>query len=358
MPTTTSTDQRAHQLCNCEHDPPNDNTTICGIRPPSSGDALVDWDGERSRCPPVPVCGTKLSCPACRSARTSLTAPAVALGHLRPLRATPPYPPRRVPRVAPDVPVEYPATSEEHQPVAPRLMGHSEPRALVRPGRDSAAVSRRGRGGVTARSKGADGLGPIDQRTAHPPRAARNPWGGHLDDRPPPVTYPPNAAGGVRFWWEGGRYRRPAACPHDGGVAGGGGGGTGGGYRVEAIFASDRGPKPTTPERVNHLHNPPHLTQTEHQVRRAESSRLRAVGKVQAQRLKHLRWGLLRRGSRIRGRVRQRVHALLTSKMATARAWELKETFFDFWKYKSVLWGGEPFSTTGPSGLCAAVWNR
>jgi transposase len=34
------------------------------------------------------------------------------------------------------------------------------------------------------------------------------------------------------------------------------------------------------------------------------------------------------------------VHALLTSKMATARAWELKETFFDFWKYKSVLWAG------------------
>ena len=32
------------------------------------------------------------------------------------------------------------------------------------------------------------------------------------------------------------------------------------------------------------------------------------------------------------------MHALPTSKMATARAWKLKETFFDFWKYKSVLW--------------------
>jgi transposase len=64
------------------------------------------------------------------------------------------------------------------------------------------------------------------------------------------------------------------------------------------------------------------------------------MGKTRAQQLKQLRWWLLLRGSRIRGRVRQRVHALLTSKMATARAWELKETFFDFWKYKSVLWAG------------------
>ena len=68
------------------------------------------------------------------------------------------------------------------------------------------------------------------------------------------------------------------------------------------------------------------------------SSRLRAASSAQAQRLKHLRWGLLRRGSRIWGRVRQRVHALLASKLVTARAWELKETFFDFWKYKSVPW--------------------
>ncbi|MFP5204582.1 MAG: transposase [Acidobacteriota bacterium] len=28
----------------------------------------------------------------------------------------------------------------------------------------------------------------------------------------------------------------------------------------------------------------------------------------------------------------------LASKLATARAWELKEAFGHFWKYKSVLW--------------------
>jgi transposase len=91
---------------------------------------------------------------------------------------------------------------------------------------------------------------------------------------------------------------------------------------------------------LDRFHITMHLNQAVDQVRRAESTRLRAAGKAPAQRLKHLRWGLLRRGSRIRGRVRQRLQALLRSKMATARAWELKETFFDFWKYKSVFWAG------------------
>ena len=31
---------------------------------------------------------------------------------------------------------------------------------------------------------------------------------------------------------------------------------------------------------------------------------------------------------------------MLASKLATARAWELKETFSYFWKYKSVTWAG------------------
>ena len=91
---------------------------------------------------------------------------------------------------------------------------------------------------------------------------------------------------------------------------------------------------------LDRFHITMHLNQAVDQVRRGESSRLRAAGKTRAQRLKHLRWGLLRRGSRIRGRVRQRVYAMLSSKMTTARAWELKETFFDFWKYKSVFWAG------------------
>ncbi len=91
---------------------------------------------------------------------------------------------------------------------------------------------------------------------------------------------------------------------------------------------------------LDRFHITGHLNQAVDQVRRAESTRLRTKGKKAAQRLKHMRWPLLRRGSRVRGRARQKLNALLASKLATARAWELKETFSHFWKYKSVIWAG------------------
>lgn len=88
---------------------------------------------------------------------------------------------------------------------------------------------------------------------------------------------------------------------------------------------------------LDRFHITMHLNQAVDQVRRAETVRLRAAGKASAERLKHTRWTLLRRGSRVRGRARLRLNALLASKLATARAWELKETFAHFWKYRSVL---------------------
>jgi transposase len=42
----------------------------------------------------------------------------------------------------------------------------------------------------------------------------------------------------------------------------------------------------------------------------------------------------------VRGRARSQLNALVTSKLATARAWILKETFQPFWRYKSVTWAG------------------
>lgn len=89
---------------------------------------------------------------------------------------------------------------------------------------------------------------------------------------------------------------------------------------------------------LDRFHITMHMNQAVDQVRRAESTRLRNEGKVAAQRLKNMRWSLLRRGSRVRGRARAKLHALLASKLATARAWELKETFSHFWTYKSPLW--------------------
>jgi transposase len=89
---------------------------------------------------------------------------------------------------------------------------------------------------------------------------------------------------------------------------------------------------------LDRFHITGHLNQAVDQVRRAESTRLRATSKPAAQRLKHMRWSLLRRGSRVRGRARQKLNALLASKLATARAWDLKETFRYFWHYKSPIW--------------------
>jgi transposase len=87
---------------------------------------------------------------------------------------------------------------------------------------------------------------------------------------------------------------------------------------------------------LDRFHISSHLNQALDQVRRAESGRLR--GHLAAQKLKNMRWKLLRRGSRVRGRAKQRLSGLLTSKLATGRAWMLKETFQDFWRYRSLHW--------------------
>jgi transposase len=89
---------------------------------------------------------------------------------------------------------------------------------------------------------------------------------------------------------------------------------------------------------LDRFHITTHLNQAVDQVRRSESARLRAAGQSSAARLKHPRWPLLRKGSRVRGRVRQKLLALLASKMATARAGELKETFSHSWTYRSLIW--------------------
>ena len=91
---------------------------------------------------------------------------------------------------------------------------------------------------------------------------------------------------------------------------------------------------------LDRFHITLHLNQAVDQVRRGESTRLRAKSKEAAQGLKHMRWTLLRRGSRVRGRARQNLNTLLASKLATARAWELKEAFSHFWNYKSLVWAG------------------
>jgi transposase len=80
------------------------------------------------------------------------------------------------------------------------------------------------------------------------------------------------------------------------------------------------------------------LNQAVDAARRSETGRLRAMASAQAVRLKDMRWKLLRRGSRVRGKARAQLNALVASKLATARAWLLKEAFEHFWSYRSLTW--------------------
>ena len=89
---------------------------------------------------------------------------------------------------------------------------------------------------------------------------------------------------------------------------------------------------------LDRFHIAMHMNQAVDEVRRAEGTHLRAKSKEEAKQLKNMRWSLLRKGSRVRGQARKKLNALLASKLATARAWELKEVFQHFWTYTSPLW--------------------
>jgi len=89
---------------------------------------------------------------------------------------------------------------------------------------------------------------------------------------------------------------------------------------------------------LDRFHIAQHMNQAVDEVRRAEGIRLKAKSKEEAKQLKNMRWPLLRKGSRVRGKARKKLNALIASKLDTARAWELKEAFLHFWTYKSPLW--------------------
>ena len=89
---------------------------------------------------------------------------------------------------------------------------------------------------------------------------------------------------------------------------------------------------------LDRFHITAHLNQAVDQVRRAETVRLRAAASARAAHLKDMRWKLLRRGSRVRGKARAQLNALVSSKLDTARAWILKEIFEHFWSYRSLSW--------------------
>ena len=92
---------------------------------------------------------------------------------------------------------------------------------------------------------------------------------------------------------------------------------------------------------LDRFHITSQLNQALDQVRRAESGQLRTAGRREAERLKNMRWKLLRRASRVRGRAKRELGRLLGTKLVTARAWALKDLFEHFWTYKSLRCAGD-----------------
>ncbi len=84
------------------------------------------------------------------------------------------------------------------------------------------------------------------------------------------------------------------------------------------------------------FHIAQHLNAAVDTVRRGEQSRL--TDKEAKTRAKGGRFLLLKRGTRVRGRAREKLKAVLASLGATARAWALKESFRKFWSYRSETW--------------------
>lgn len=93
---------------------------------------------------------------------------------------------------------------------------------------------------------------------------------------------------------------------------------------------------------LDRYHIVAHLNTAVDEVRRGEVSALhKSAEAAKGRRLKKMRFTLLKKGSRVRGKARERLQALLRSKLGTARAWMLKEGFMHFFDYRSVTWAME-----------------
>ena len=88
---------------------------------------------------------------------------------------------------------------------------------------------------------------------------------------------------------------------------------------------------------LDRFHVVQHLNQAVDQLRRNESA---TVGRktMAGQRLKHMRWSLLKRGTRVLGKAREKLQALIRTHSQTARGYVLKETFMHFWTYRHPTW--------------------
>lgn len=84
------------------------------------------------------------------------------------------------------------------------------------------------------------------------------------------------------------------------------------------------------------FHVAKHLNDAVDAVRRGEHARL--SDKAARKQSKGGRFLLLKRGTGVRGKARDKLRAVLAPLGQTSRAWELKESLRRFWKYRSPAW--------------------
>ena len=90
---------------------------------------------------------------------------------------------------------------------------------------------------------------------------------------------------------------------------------------------------PVAVHMIDRFHVTQLLNQALDKVRRVDMAAMK--GRPQAKHIKGLRWTILRRFSRVRGRARQALTRMMSTRLATGRAWQLKEAFLHFWSYRS-----------------------
>lgn len=91
---------------------------------------------------------------------------------------------------------------------------------------------------------------------------------------------------------------------------------------------------PSAVHMIDRFHVAQLLNKAVDKVRRTDMAAMK--GRPQAARIKGLRWTILRRASRVRGRAKQALTRMMSSRLATGRAWQLKEAFLHFWSYRST----------------------
>src|ERR1035438_1067671 len=100
---------------------------------------------------------------------------------------------------------------------------------------------------------------------------------------------------------------------------------------------------------LDRFHITSHLNQALDQVRRAESGRWRAAGHPQAERLKKMRWKLLRRFSRVRGRARGQLQNTADAGIGTETERRFLIGLNCDWTVKADLEIGAPVSPFNPA---------